>query len=34
MGYASAEEVALTFLVLGFTLVQFTLARNKEGRHG
>jgi multiple sugar transport system permease protein len=34
MGYASAEAVALTFLVLGFTLVQFTLARNKEGRHG
>jgi multiple sugar transport system permease protein len=34
MGYASAEAVALTFLVLGFTLIQFTLGRNKEGQNG
>jgi multiple sugar transport system permease protein len=29
MGYASAEAVALTFIVLGFTLVQFAAARNR-----
>lgn len=34
MGYASAEAVALTMIVLGFTLVQFTIARTKEGRDG
>jgi multiple sugar transport system permease protein len=27
MGYASAEAVVLTFIVLGFTLIQFRLAR-------
>jgi multiple sugar transport system permease protein len=30
MGYASAEAVALTFIVLGFTLIQFRLARSQE----
>src|SRR3954447_11853839 len=30
MGYASAEAVALTFLVLGFTLVQFRFMRERE----
>jgi multiple sugar transport system permease protein len=34
MGYASAEAVALTMLVLGFTLIQFRIARNKEGMDG
>ena len=34
MGYASAEAVTLTMIVLGFTLIQFTIARNKEGRDG
>jgi len=34
MGYASAEAVALTFIVLGFTLIQFWAARNREGRDG
>ena len=28
MGYASAEAVALTMIVLGFTLIQFRLVRN------
>ena len=32
MGYASAEAVVLTLLVLGFTLVQFTLARNDPAK--
>jgi multiple sugar transport system permease protein len=30
MGYASAEAVAFTFIVLGFTLIQFRLARSQE----
>jgi multiple sugar transport system permease protein len=30
MGYASAEAVTLTFIVLGFTLIQFRLARGQE----
>jgi multiple sugar transport system permease protein len=30
MGYASAEAVTLTLLVLGFTLIQFRLARSEE----
>lgn len=30
MGYASAEAVALTFIVLGFTLIQFRFARSQE----
>jgi multiple sugar transport system permease protein len=30
MGYASAEAVAFTFIVLGFTLIQFRLARGQE----
>ena len=30
MGYASAEAVTLTLIVLGFTLVQFTLVREQE----
>jgi ABC-type sugar transport system permease subunit len=30
MGYASAEAVMLTFIVLGFTWIQFRLARNQE----
>jgi multiple sugar transport system permease protein len=30
MGYASAEAVILTFIVLGLTLIQFRLARSKE----
>jgi multiple sugar transport system permease protein len=30
MGYASAEAVTLTLLVLGFTLIQFRLARSQE----
>jgi multiple sugar transport system permease protein len=34
MGYASAEAVTLTMLVLGFTLIQFRIARNKEGMDG
>jgi len=28
MGYASAEAVALTMIVLGFTLFQFSMVRN------
>jgi multiple sugar transport system permease protein len=31
MGYASAEAVALTFIVLGFTIIQFRLVRSQEG---
>jgi multiple sugar transport system permease protein len=31
MGYASAEAVILTLIVLGFTLIQFTLIRGEEG---
>ena len=34
MGYASAEAVMLTMIVLGFTLIQFRIARNKEGMDG
>jgi multiple sugar transport system permease protein len=30
MGYASAEAVTLTLIVLGFTLIQFRLARGQE----
>jgi multiple sugar transport system permease protein len=30
MGYASAEAVMLTFIVLGFTWIQFRWARNQE----
>jgi multiple sugar transport system permease protein len=30
MGYGSAEAVALTFLVLGFTVIQFRLVRSQE----
>jgi multiple sugar transport system permease protein len=30
MGYASAEAVALTFIVLGFTLIQFRFVRSQE----
>jgi multiple sugar transport system permease protein len=30
MGYASAEAVALTFIVLGFTLIQFRFARSQD----
>jgi multiple sugar transport system permease protein len=30
MGYASAEAVTLTLLVLGFTLIQFRLGRSRE----
>ncbi len=30
MGYASAEAVALTFIVLGFTVIQFRFARGEE----
>ncbi|MBV8652005.1 MAG: sugar ABC transporter permease [Alphaproteobacteria bacterium] len=30
MGYASAEAVTLTLLVLGFTLIQFRLGRSQE----
>ncbi len=30
MGYASAEAVTLTLIVLGFTLVQFSLVRERE----
>ena len=30
MGYASAEAVILTFIVLGLTLIQFRLARSRE----
>jgi multiple sugar transport system permease protein len=30
MGYGSAEAVALTFLVLGFTMIQFRLVRSQE----
>ena len=33
-GYASAEAVMLTMIVLGFTLIQFRIARNKEGQDG
>ncbi len=33
-GYASAEAVMLTLIVLGFTLIQFRVARNKEGQDG
>lgn len=34
MGYASAEAVMLTLLVLGFTLIQFRFGRNKAGLDG
>jgi multiple sugar transport system permease protein len=30
MGYGSAEAMMLTFLVLGFTLIQFRLVRSQE----
>ncbi|MBV9523109.1 MAG: sugar ABC transporter permease [Alphaproteobacteria bacterium] len=30
MGYASAEAVILTFIVLGFTLIQFRFGRSRE----
>jgi ABC-type sugar transport system permease subunit len=30
MGYASAEAVALTFIVLGFTWIQFRFGRSEE----
>jgi ABC-type sugar transport system permease subunit len=30
MGYASAEAVMLTLLVLGFTLIQFRVGRSRE----
>ena len=33
-GYASAEAVNLTLIVLGLTLIQFRIARNKEGMDG
>ena len=33
-GYASSEAVMLTLIVLGFTLIQFRVARNKEGQDG
>lgn len=33
-GYASAEAVSLTLIVLGLTLIQFRIARNKEGMDG
>ncbi len=29
-GYGSAEAVRFTFLVLGFTLIQFRLVRSQE----
>ncbi len=32
MGYASAEAVILTLIVLGLTVIQFTLARDKEAK--
>ena len=32
MGYASAEAVTLTLIVLGLTLVQFTLVRNEAAK--
>ncbi len=32
MGYASAEAVMLTLIVLGLTLIQFTIARNDPAR--
>ncbi len=32
MGYASAEAVILTLIVLGLTVIQFTLAREKEAK--
>lgn len=34
MGYASAEAVTLTLIVLGLTLIQFTLVRNDPAREG
>jgi multiple sugar transport system permease protein len=34
MGYASAEAVALTLIVLGLTVIQFTLARTDSAREG
>jgi len=34
MGYASAEAVMLTLMVLGLTLIQFRLARTKAGMDG
>jgi multiple sugar transport system permease protein len=34
MGYASAEAVMLTFIVLGLTLLQFRLVRNDPAREG
>lgn len=34
MGYASAEAVMLTLIVLGFTLIQFRIARDKAGQDG
>ncbi len=33
-GYASSEAVMLTLIVLGLTLIQFRIARNKEGMDG
>jgi ABC-type sugar transport system permease subunit len=32
MGYASAEAVMLTFIVIGITFAQFSLSRNDPGR--
>ena len=34
MGYASAEAVMLTFIVLGLTLIQFRMVRNDPAREG
>jgi multiple sugar transport system permease protein len=34
MGYASAEAVILTFIVLGLTVIQFTLAREPAVKQG
>lgn len=34
MGYASAEAVILTLIVLGLTVIQFTIARDKSAKEG
>jgi multiple sugar transport system permease protein len=34
MGYASAEAVVLTFIVLGLTVIQFTLVREGKAKEG
>jgi multiple sugar transport system permease protein len=34
MGYASAEAVMLTFIVLGLTLLQFRMVRDDPAREG